>query len=241
MLGDGGLCTSVGAWTGAVVLCERGSVDFNTKVSNVKAGGGAAAAIYNNVSGGFLGTLGAGNSSQIPAISLSQEDGLAAKLKVNLPSTLVSLSGTGSGYEAWDGTSMATPHVSAVAALVWSYGPTWTNVQIRNALDATAQDLGAAGRDTSYGFGLVQAKKALDYLNPVSQPTPTRTPTVQPTPTRTPTSSIQPTATPTRTPTVQPTPTPTQGVCTQTGGSCTVNSDCCSSNCKGKPGRKTCK
>lgn len=35
---------------------------------------------------------------------------------------------------------------------------------IRQALDATAQDLGAVGRDTAYGYGLVQAKAAFDYL-----------------------------------------------------------------------------
>lgn len=67
-------------------------------------------------------------------------------------------------YEAWSGTSMATPHVSAVAALVWSHNPAWSNVEVRRALEATALDLGAAGRDDYYGHGLVQAKAALDFL-----------------------------------------------------------------------------
>jgi subtilisin family serine protease len=56
---------------------------------------------------------------------------------------------------------MATPHVSAVAALIWSCHPTKTNQQIRNALTSTALDKGAAGRDASYGFGIVRAKNAL--------------------------------------------------------------------------------
>jgi hypothetical protein len=59
---------------------------------------------------------------------------------------------------------MATPHVSAVAALIWSWDPSLTNVEIRNALTATAQDLGAGGRDVYYGYGLVQARAALEYL-----------------------------------------------------------------------------
>ena len=59
---------------------------------------------------------------------------------------------------------MATPHVAGVAALIWSANPSWTNYQIREALDATAQDLGAPGYDTSFGWGLVQAKAALDEL-----------------------------------------------------------------------------
>ncbi|MHB8873361.1 MAG: S8 family peptidase [Myxococcaceae bacterium] len=165
-LADGGLCDSPGAWTGRVVLCERGSVSFLTKVNNVKAGGGIAAVIYNNVAGSFLGTLGTGNSSAIPAISSSQEDGqLLVSGSLGSPATVVSqFAQPGSGYEAWSGTSMATPHVSGVAALVWSYNPSWTNEQIRLALRATAKDLGAAGRDNYYGYGLVQAKQALDQL-----------------------------------------------------------------------------
>ncbi|TQV88325.1 S8 family serine peptidase [Aliikangiella coralliicola] len=67
-------------------------------------------------------------------------------------------------YEAWSGTSMATPHVSAVAALVWSHFPSCTNAQMRDALNASAEDLGSNGWDQSYGNGLVLAKDAYDYL-----------------------------------------------------------------------------
>jgi serine protease len=165
---NGGRCTATnGAWSGRVVLCERGDVSFFDKVMNVQNSGGAAAVIYNNVSGGFFGTLGDGNSSNIPAISLSQEDGqyLVAN-KLGAAGTVVSkVDKPASGYDYFNGTSMATPHVSAVAALVWSYDTGWTNAQVRDALNKTAKDKGAAGRDTSYGFGIVQAKAALDLLN----------------------------------------------------------------------------
>jgi serine protease len=69
----------------------------------------------------------------------------------------------GSGYAFYDGTSMATPHVSAVAALVWSYNTSWSASKVRTALEKSAEDLGTAGRDNNYGFGLVRAKAALDY------------------------------------------------------------------------------
>ncbi len=69
-----------------------------------------------------------------------------------------------SGYQSWSGTSMATPHVAAVAALVWSANPAWSAAQIREALQASAEDLGAPGRDDSYGYGLVRARSALDWL-----------------------------------------------------------------------------
>ena len=163
---DGGLCTATGAWSGKVVLCERGDISFYDKVMNVHNSGGAAAAIYNNEPGNFLGMLGNGSSSSIVAISLSQEDRqyLVAN-KLGQSASIVSiLTQPASSYEYYDGTSMATPHASAVAALVWSADPIATNVEIREVLQQTAFDLGAAGRDVYYGFGLVQAKAAIDVL-----------------------------------------------------------------------------
>ena len=159
---DGGLCDSAGAWSGRVVLCQRGVISFADKVNNVRTSGGVAAAIYNNVSGGFAGTL--NGSSTIPAISLSMEDGQAALAFVGQSSSVANTAGTGNGYEAWDGTSMATPHVSGVAALVWSNFLNKTNADIRAALQATAEDRGTAGRDNSYGYGIVKAKAAYDNL-----------------------------------------------------------------------------
>ena len=70
-----------------------------------------------------------------------------------------------SNYAYFDGTSMATPHVSAVAALVWSLHTNCTAAQIRNSLNRSAEDLGTAGRDTRFGFGLVRAKAAHDRIN----------------------------------------------------------------------------
>lgn len=72
--------------------------------------------------------------------------------------------GTSGLYEYWSGTSMATPHVSAVAALVWSHNTDWSNLQIRMALQESARDIGALGWDKETGFGIVQAKAALDAL-----------------------------------------------------------------------------
>jgi len=194
ILVNGGRCTATSStFNNSVVLCERGDISFYDKVRNVQLSGGKAAVIYNNVPGDFSGTLGAGNSSTIPAISLSQENGqYLVDNKLGMNGTVTStLTKPASGYEAWDGTSMAAPHVSGVAALVWSYNPSLTNVQIRNALTGTAEDLGAAGRDNSYGWGLVRALNALQFLGynnsgPTPTPTPTATPTSEPTATMTP-------------------------------------------------------
>jgi subtilisin family serine protease len=84
-------------------------------------------------------------------------------MKLQLGQT-ANVSVTATNYAFYDGTSMATPHVSAVAALVWSYFPSCTAAQMRTSLDNSAMDLGAAGRDVKFGYGLVQAKAAYDRI-----------------------------------------------------------------------------
>lgn len=171
-IADGGLCNAVGSWAGRVVLCQRGSISFNDKVQNVQAGGGVAAVIYNSAAsdpgcGDFAGTLGDGASSTIAGITISCAEGATALGHVGEAGTVVSrVDVPASGYESWDGTSMATPHVSGVAATVWSCHPSKTNKNIRDALNATARDKGAAGRDNAYGYGIAQTKAAVQALGP---------------------------------------------------------------------------
>jgi subtilisin family serine protease len=64
----------------------------------------------------------------------------------------------------FSGTSMAAPHVTGVAALVWSARPTLTAAQVRRLLESTARDLGPQGKDRDHGYGLVQARAALQAL-----------------------------------------------------------------------------
>ncbi len=66
------------------------------------------------------------------------------------------------GYYWAEGTSMAAPHVSGVAALFRAYQPAASRWQVRYALEAAAADLGPVGFDPIYGFGLVQASDTLD-------------------------------------------------------------------------------
>jgi len=169
---DGGLCDSVGAWSGKVVLCARGTITFADKVANAQSGGAVAAIVSNNVSGGFSGTL--NGTSAIPAVAISLEDGDALRAsRLGSSVTVTATHDTSvNGYDAWDGTSMATPHVSGAAALVKSACPGASMAQVRSALTASAQDLGAAGRDTSFGYGLVRACHAAQALcaAPVSCP-----------------------------------------------------------------------
>ncbi len=66
------------------------------------------------------------------------------------------------GYWFFSGTSMATPHVSGVAALLIADGVAGPD-QVREALQSTAEDKGALGRDNYYGWGIVDAYAALSY------------------------------------------------------------------------------
>jgi serine protease len=59
------------------------------------------------------------------------------------------------------GTSMATPFVTAAAALVLAMKPERTPASVARLLERTAQDLGAAGRDAETGYGLVRADRAV--------------------------------------------------------------------------------
>lgn len=65
----------------------------------------------------------------------------------------------GGGYESWSGTSMATPSVSGVAAMLVSKGLTAT--QVRSTIVGSVHDLGAPGYDTEYGNGRLDAAAAL--------------------------------------------------------------------------------
>ena len=106
------------------------------------------------------------------------------------------------------GTSMATPHVSATAALVIAsgvLGPSPRPEAIEAHLRATARDLGAPGPDRHYGAGMVDAGAA---TAPATAPAPAPVPTPTPTPIPTPTPTPIPTPTPTPIPTPTPTPAP---------------------------------
>ncbi len=61
----------------------------------------------------------------------------------------------------WNGTSMAAPHVSGVAALLLAQDPTLTATQLRSRLLNFAVDVGAPGRDDLYGNGIVNARNSL--------------------------------------------------------------------------------
>jgi len=102
------------------------------------------------------------------------------------------------------GTSMASPHVAGVAALVWSLNTNLTNVQVRDILQRTATPI--AGTNQYWKYGKIDAFEAVKAAQPAS---PTATPTsIPPTPTATPVPQPSPSPTLTPIPTTPPTQPP---------------------------------
>jgi subtilisin family serine protease len=148
------------AMAGKVCLIQRGTIPFADKVTNCESSGGVGAVVYNNVPGGFNGTLGDAVTT-IPSVTASDTEG--AQMLTQLGEQAI-VAVVPASYEYFDGTSMATPHVSGVAALVWSYFPECTPAQLRTSLEKSALDIGDAGFDNKTGYGLVQAKAAHDRI-----------------------------------------------------------------------------
>ena len=65
-------------------------------------------------------------------------------------------------YAALSGTSMASPHVAALAGLIKSVNPELTNEEIADIMRKTAVDLGDKGRDVYFGYGRIDIMRALE-------------------------------------------------------------------------------
>jgi subtilisin len=109
----------------------------------------------------------AGYSSVIAVSATDSSDNLAYfsnygyEIEVAAPGVSIYSTYLKNGYAYMSGTSMACPHVSGVAALILAVYPGYTNDQVRQTLQNTAEDLGAPGWDIYYGYGLVDAEAAV--------------------------------------------------------------------------------
>lgn len=144
---------------GKICVIDRGVISFHDKVLNCENSGGVAAILINNVAGMLYGTLGETNTTTIPAVGAALEDRTSLLAAQNATLAIDAVD-----YGFMSGTSMATPAVSGIAALVWSNHSQCSGSQIRKALKATAMDAGTVGKDDYFGYGIVNAKAADTYL-----------------------------------------------------------------------------
>lgn len=82
-------------------------------------------------------------------------------LDITAPGVSIYSTILGSGYATWSGTSMATPMVSGVVALIKYAHQEYSQSQVESKLFSTAKDLGKIGKDKDYGWGRVRADLAV--------------------------------------------------------------------------------
>ncbi len=116
----------------------------------------AVAAVNGNVGGFPI----AGFSSRGPT-NCTPGGGNAIKPDIAAPGVGVVSSVPGGGYSSSDGTSMATPHIAGVVALIYSANPDLSVEQVKQIMYDTAADLGPAGQDNDYGWGITDAFEAV--------------------------------------------------------------------------------
>jgi subtilisin family serine protease len=134
---------------------------YNEGILSVAAAGNGGGTSYGYpASYGSVVSVGAVDENNLVAIFSRQND----QVELVAPGVSVYSTYRDGSYRSMSGTSMATPHVSAAAAVAWSAAPDKTNADIRDVLQQTAYDLGDPGRDNTYGFGLIQAKAAVLQL-----------------------------------------------------------------------------
>ena len=187
------------------------AVDHGAKVINLGFGGTADSELllaatdyaYNHgvvvvAAGGNTGTqtliYPAANPNVIGVSALDENlnaatfSSYSASIRISAPGVGIYSTAPNGNYTPMSGTSMSAAQVSGVAALLATQPQFNTPVTLRDALFKTASDLGEPGLDIHYGYGLVRAFDALNYVPGNTPSTPTASPT--------PNGSITPTTTP---------------------------------------------
>ena len=190
--------TSGNGYVSAIASGLSWAVDHGAKVMNLSFGGVAgistitSAAQYVMNHGGLViaaaGNCGCFDSTppnpyMISVSGTDQNDNLASwssqgdYVDVAAPGVGIYTTMMGGGYGAPSGTSFSSPLTAGVVALMMSVNPSLSPTQIGSLLEANADDLGAAGYDTAYGYGRVNAYRAVSAAATNSPPRDTTAPT----------------------------------------------------------------
>jgi subtilisin family serine protease len=151
-----------------VALVLRDGPSIPMKATNAVAAQATALVVINSALDDMpmRGSLGSPNPRWPVAVSVSRQTGQIIRERGG--SVLVDSYLT--DYDAADGASMSAPHVAAVAALVVALRPDLSADEVLALLASTATDLGDAGRDPVYGYGLVDAYAAAAAAVPGRMP-----------------------------------------------------------------------
>ncbi|MES2758926.1 MAG: S8 family serine peptidase [Pseudomonadota bacterium] len=158
------------------------AADHGARIANISYSGASgsasvqSAAQYMKSKGGLV-FVSAGNTGTDQGMTptsamvvVSATDSNDAKASWSSFGNFVTLASPGAGiwsttrggsYQAWNGTSFASPLAAGVAAVMMAAGPALSATQVEGLLYSTALDLGAAGRDPLFGYGRVNAAAAV--------------------------------------------------------------------------------
>jgi serine protease len=148
-----------------VLIARGGGLSFKDKARNAIIAGATAVVVSNNEPGLFPGSVtDDGSKVSVPVILVEQNTGATLKAAMDRREVVsASLKTVATDYSSLDGTSMATPHVTGVVALLLSVRPDLTPAQVRSLIKQTASSLQSGGHvgrlNPQTGAGLVNAEK----------------------------------------------------------------------------------
>ncbi|MFZ3231706.1 MAG: S8 family serine peptidase [Pseudobdellovibrio sp.] len=147
---------------GKFALISRGEIKFSDKVKNALAAKAVGVILFNNTAGIMQGVATEdGTEINAPVVMIEQVEGQAIVTALSNGTTATAqVSTVASDYAMFDGTSMATPHVAGVVALIKSANKKLTPAQVRLILATTSLQLGS-NKANEYGKGVVQADQAV--------------------------------------------------------------------------------
>lgn len=169
---------------GVGYACDHGAQIINLSLGGSEYSATLADAVEDAYEDGCLIVAAAGNGSgngvdypakypQVMAVAATNQSDVRAGFSDYGPEIEVAAPGVGIWSTLWndtygwkDGTSMSTPYVAGLAALMWSVCPELANTEVRSVIESTAKDLGSAGWDPYYGYGRIDAEKAIEYAGP---------------------------------------------------------------------------
>jgi len=166
--------------TGKIAIVARGNnITFSEKTLNAVAAGALAVVIYDYDETklyNFWSLI--RRECDATYICVDRQDDLAYKWppviavtksegeKLKSAAGPISVGAWDDDYGIKSGTSMAAPHVSGVAALLWSLAPEVHATDLRRVIELSAHDLGPDGFDVANGHGLTDAVEAAKLIAP---------------------------------------------------------------------------
>jgi serine protease len=147
---------------GKFAIVQRGEIMFAEKAQNAIQAGATGLIVYNNAPGLIRGAITQdGSQLSIPVFMIEQSVGVALIAEMQKGSRArASLFVVPTDYSSYDGTSMATPHVAGVVALIKATNKALTPAQVKQILQQTALPL-QPNANNELGAGLVDAERAV--------------------------------------------------------------------------------